>query len=83
MEPTKYDPLCCLCQKMAAIWRTQINARVYNELMDSIVLEIAKKEMQDAVDGAGLDGHVKIYLNKPGNERNKKMEWDEDRTWSG
>ena len=28
--------------------------------------------MQDEVDGAGLNGYVKIYQNKPGNERNKK-----------
>jgi len=62
MEPTKYDPLCCLCQKMAAIWRTQINARVYNELnWIPVTSRLQGKEMQDVVDGAGLDGHVKIY----------------------
>ena len=29
--------------------------------MDSIVSEITRKEMQDAVDGAGLNEHVTIY----------------------
>ena len=38
--------------------------------------------MQDAVDSAGLNGHVNIYQKKRGNERNKKMELDEDCAWS-
>ena len=38
--------------------------------------------MQDAVDSAGLNGDVNIYQKKRGNERNKKMELDEDCAWS-
>ena len=34
---------------------------IYGIELDSSVSEIAKKEMQDAVDGTGLNGHVKIY----------------------
>ena len=55
--PTKYDPL---CQKMAAIWSSSMPMYIRIEL-DSNVGQIARNEMQDAVDGAGLNGHVKIY----------------------
>ena len=34
---------------------------VYRIKLDSSVTEIARKETQDAVDGAGLSGRVKIY----------------------
>ena len=37
--------------------------------------------MQDAADGTGLNGHVKIYQNKAGNERNKK--WNVMKTAPG
>ena len=38
------------------------HARGYTELieLDSSVSEIARKEMQDAVDGAGVNGHANI-----------------------
>ena len=55
---------------------------IYRIELDSSVSEIARKEMQDAVDSAGLNGHVNIYQKKRGNERNKKMELDEDCAWS-
>ena len=34
---------------------------VYRIELDSSVTEIARKETEDAVDGAGLSGRVKIY----------------------
>ena len=48
-----------LSQKMAAIWRTS-KPRIYCIELDSIVSTTANKEIQDAVDGAGFNGHVKI-----------------------
>ena len=54
--PTKYDPL---CQKMAAIWSSSMPVYIRIEL-DSNVGEIARNEMQDAVDGAGFNGHVNV-----------------------
>ena len=44
---------------MAAIWRTS-KPRIYCIELDSIVSKTANKEIQDAVDGAGFNGHVKI-----------------------
>ena len=52
---TKHDPL---CQKMAAIWRTLkiiMAVYIYRVELDSSVLKIARKEMQDTVDGTGLN----------------------------
>jgi len=34
---------------------------IYRIELDSSVREIARKEMQDAVNSAGLNGHAKIY----------------------
>ena len=34
---------------------------IYRIELDSNVSEIARKEMQEAVEGTGLNGHVKIY----------------------
>ena len=39
--------------------------------------ETARKEMQDAVNGTGLNGHVKIYF-----QEREKMQRDEDHAWS-
>ena len=45
---------------------------IYRLLSEKTKDHVNPGEMQDAVDGAGLNGYVKIYQNKPGNERNKK-----------
>ena len=34
---------------------------IYRIELDSNVSEIARKEMQEPVEGEGLNGHVKIY----------------------
>ena len=52
MEHTKYD----------CMWSTSMPVDRYTELLelDSSVSEIARIEMQDAVDGAGVNGHANI-----------------------
>ena len=72
MEHTKHDPLCPFCQR----WQRReglVNARVFTEFnWIPVSARLQGNGIQDAVDGAGLNGQVKIYENKPGNERKKK-----------